>query len=133
MHFPTQWVASFCYLFLGERQKVDDLGKCYLGCHFLHSSFCWLGFAVKVCCILFPRPFAIGVGFEVITAFSHSNSCITGPGEMVADHKAQGLPSLKVLGVGSRNEITARLRGLNQNLHLLRQEAFKFLRPGCSL
>jgi hypothetical protein len=85
MHFPTQWVASFCYLFLVERQKVGNLEKCYIGSHFLHSFICRFGFAVRVCHILFSLPFAFAVGFEVMTAFDHSNSCIPGLGDAGVD------------------------------------------------
>lgn len=53
---------------------------------------------------------------------------------MAADYSAQGAsPVVCGVRVGSGNEITARLRGLSpKNLHLLRQEAFEFLKPGCS-
>lgn len=69
MNFPTHWVAFFSYLFLLERQKVDSVGRCSLGCHFLHSFICWVGSAVNICSILFSRLFAIAIGFEVMTAF----------------------------------------------------------------
>lgn len=68
-----------------------------------------------------------------MTVFCHSHSYVPGPGEVVADLQSTRL-SLTVLGVWDlemRKE--PGLEGLNQNLDLLRQEAFEFLRPAFSL
>lgn len=125
------WLPSvICFSWRGK--KVGNLEKYYLGCHF-HSFICLFGFAVRVCWILFSRRFAIAIGFEVMTVFCHSNSYVAGPGEVVADLQSTRL-SLTVLGVWDRAmRKQPGLEGLNQNLDLLRQEAFEFLRPAFSI
>lgn len=64
---------------------MGHLERRSMGSHFLYSFLRWFGFAWSACHIQFSLPFPIAVGLAALSVFGHSDSCILGLGEAIAD------------------------------------------------